>query len=241
MVEMNNKKHMEVRDFKLRLSRMESMFSMMQNQIEEQAKLILSLQTKKIEEQLNLEAEVDLLLSDDVIVEHLICETEEKDENEADEVEVEEDEALEIEVRPHAFPDFWRRREADEVDEADEIEEVEEDEADEVEVDKVEEDEADEIEEDEIEEDEVDELNEWFRCHGTAPLHRWAISVACPGTINKYPLVYKVSGYRKMSGLYYFKRMYMGSPLYECTLLDSTFTLKRDLAGWCITDTNEFM
>ena len=94
MVEMNNKKHMEARDFKLRLSRMESMFSMMQNQIDEQAKLIVSLQTKKIEEQVNLEAEVDLLLSDDVIGEQLSCEAEEKDKAEVEDIvadEIEED------------------------------------------------------------------------------------------------------------------------------------------------------
>jgi hypothetical protein len=105
MVEMNNKKHMEVRDFKLRLSRMESMFSMMQNQIDEQAKLIVSLQTKKIEEQLNLEAEVDLLLSDDVIGEQLSCEAEEKDEIEEDkpEDEAEEDEKPKYTIKEYTI------------------------------------------------------------------------------------------------------------------------------------------
>jgi hypothetical protein len=117
----------------------------------------------------------------------------------------------------------------EEKDEA-EVEDITEDEIEEAE-DKPE-DEADEIEEDEADEvedkpeDEADEVEEW---------NEWL-------TINKYPLVYKVSGYRrKMSGLYYVKRMYMGSPLYEHTLQDRKFTLKRDLAGWCITDTNAFM
>ena len=214
MVEMNNKKHMEARDFKLRLSRMESMFSMMQNQIDEQAKLIVSLQTKKIEEQVNLEAEVDLLLSDDVIGEQLSCEAEEKDKAEVEDIvadEIEEDkledeaEADEADEKVEADEEADEKVEADEeVEEADEKVEADE------EVEKVE---ADE------EVEEADEKVEADEEYG--------------------PQTYRVCGHSLpyINGIYNILETLNGSLLYQKNYGTYKFYLYIcERKGWCITD-----